>query len=79
MSGAPTCSGICQFASPVHAGMTAPKIMMSACIVVSELKNSGSKNCRPGLKSSRRISIASEPPTKNMMPAKTRYIVPMSL
>ena len=28
MSGAPTCIGIIQFASPVHAGMTAPKIMI---------------------------------------------------
>jgi len=79
MSGAPTCMGICQFASPVHAGMTAPKIMMSACMVVSELKNSGSKNCRPGLKSSRRMSMARKPPMKNMRPAKIRYIVPMSL
>ena len=79
MSGAPTCMGICQLASPVHAGITAPKIMMSACIVVSELKKSGSKNCRPGLKSSSRMSIAMKPPTKNMMPAKMRYIVPMSL
>ena len=58
MSGAPTCIGIIQFASPVHAGMTAPKIMISACMVVMELKNCGSTNCRPGLKSSRRITIA---------------------
>ena len=49
MSGAPTCSGICQFARPVQAGITAPKIMNSACIVVIELKNIGSTNCRPGL------------------------------
>ncbi len=52
MSGAPTCIGIIQFASPVQAGMIAPKIMISACMVVSELKNCGSKNCRPGLNSS---------------------------
>src|SRR5438552_3253204 len=44
MSGAPTCIGIIQLASPVHAGITAPKIMMSACMVVMELKNCGSKN-----------------------------------
>ena len=53
MSGAPTCIGICQFARPVHAGITAPKIMSSACIVVIELKNCGSTNCRPGWNSSR--------------------------
>ncbi len=34
MSGAPTCSGIIQFARPTNAGMTAPKIMISACMVV---------------------------------------------
>ena len=34
MSGAPTCMGIIQFARPVQAGMTAPKIMTSACMVV---------------------------------------------
>jgi len=46
----PAC-GTIQFASPVHAGIhTAPKIMISACMVVMELKNCGSKNCRPGLK-----------------------------
>ena len=49
MSGAPTCIGIIQFASPTHAGMTAPKIMMRACMVVRELKSCGSKNCSPGL------------------------------
>src|SRR5438876_7742513 len=43
MSGAPICIGIIQFASPVHAGITAPKIMISACMVVMELKNCGSK------------------------------------
>ena len=48
MSGAPSCIGIIQFANPVHAGMIAPKIMISACIVVMELKNCGSTNCRPG-------------------------------
>ena len=79
MSGAPSCNGIIQFASPVHAGITAPKIISSACMVVSELKNCGSKNCSPGLKSSRRISIAAPPPMKNMVHAKIRYIVPMSL
>ena len=79
MSGAPICIGIIQFASPVHAGITAPKIMMSACMVVMELKNCGSKNCRPGLKSSSRMSIAMKPPMKNIVQANTRYIVPMSL
>ena len=79
MSGAPICIGIIQLARPTKAGMTAPKIITSACIVVIELKNAGSRNCRPGLNSSARISIAIAPPTKNMMQAKTRYSVPMSL
>src|SRR5213080_3809067 len=48
MSGAPTCIGIIQFASPTHAGMIAPKIMISACMVVNELKSCGSQNCSPG-------------------------------
>ena len=44
MSGAPICSGIIQFARPTNAGMTAPKIITSACVVVMELKNAGSTN-----------------------------------
>jgi hypothetical protein len=79
MSGAPTCNGIIQFARPTNAGMTAPKIMISACIVVIELKNIGSTSCRPGLNSSARMTIAISPPTKNMVRLNTRYIVPMSL
>ncbi len=79
ISGAPTCIGIIQFASPVQAGMTAPKIISSACMVVMLLKNCGSRNCMPGLNSSRRMSIAMVPPMKKLMPANTRYIVPMSL
>ena len=79
MSGAPTCIGIIQLARPTQAGITAPKIMASACTVVSELNSAGSKNCRPGLNSSRRISIAIRPPTKNITHEKTRYSVPMSL
>ena len=34
MSGAPTISGICQLASPTKAGISAPKIITSACMVV---------------------------------------------
>jgi hypothetical protein len=79
MSGAPTCIGIIQFASPVHPGITAPKIMISACMVVMELKNCGSTNCSPGWKSSSRITMAIAPPMKNIVQANTRYIVPMSL
>ena len=79
MSGAPTCIGIIQFARPVQAGMTAPKIMTSACMVVIELKNCGSTSCRPGWKSSARMISAMKPPTKNITQAKIRYIVPMSL
>ena len=48
MSGAPIMMGISQLASPVHAGITTPKIMTKACIVVMELKNCGSTNCMPG-------------------------------
>ena len=48
MSGAPTIMGIIQFARPTNAGITAPKIITSACTVVMELKNCGSTNCRPG-------------------------------
>ena len=35
MSGAPTIIGTSQFAKPTNAGMIAPKIMISACIVVN--------------------------------------------
>ena len=79
MSGAPTCIGIIQLARPTQAGITPPKIMTSACMVVIELKNCGSTNCRPGWNSSARITSAIVPPRKNMMPANTRYSVPMSL
>ena len=48
MSGAPICIGTIQFARPTNAGMTAPKIMISAWLVVISLKNAGSTSCRPG-------------------------------
>ncbi len=79
MSGAPIIIGTSQLARPTNAGMTAPKIMTSACIVVISLKNSGCTSCRPGLKSSARMIIAIEPPMKNIVSEKTRYSVPMSL
>ncbi len=79
MSGAPTCSGIIQLARPTQAGITPPKIMTSACMVVIELKICGSTNCSPGLNSSARITMAMAPPMKNITPANTRYMVPMSL
>ena len=79
MSGAPICSGIIQFARPTKAGITAPKIMTSACIVVIWLKNSGCTSWRPGWKSSARMTIAIAPPTRNMISDQTRYSVPMSL
>jgi hypothetical protein len=41
MSGAPICSGIIQLARPTKAGITPPKIITSACMVVIWLKNSG--------------------------------------
>ena len=34
ISGAPIIIGICQFAKPTKAGITAPKIIISACMVV---------------------------------------------
>jgi hypothetical protein len=49
MSAAPICIGISQFAKPTKAGMIAPNTMITPCIVVSWLKNSGSTSCRPGL------------------------------
>ena len=79
MSGAPTCSGIIQLARPTNDGMTAPKIMTSACMVVIWLKNAGSTSCRPGLNNSARMTMAMAPPMKNMVRLNTRYIVPMSL
>ncbi len=59
--------------------MTAPKIMISACIVVISLKNSGCTSCMPGWNSSARMTMAIEPPMKNITSEKTRYSVPMSL
>ena len=44
MSGAPTCRGICQLARPVHAGMTAPKIISSAFTMMIATATS-SMNC----------------------------------
>ena len=79
MSGAPICSGIIQFARPTNAGITAPNTMISACMVVMELKNSGCTNCRPGMASSERMTSAIMPPMKNIERLKIRYIVPMSL
>jgi len=79
ISGAPIIIGIIQLARPTKAGMTAPKTMISACIVVIWLKNSGCTNCRPGVISSLRMISAMLPPTKNMIRLSTRYIVPMSL
>ncbi len=79
MSGAPIIIGIIQFARPTNAGMTAPNTMISACIVVIWLKNSGCTNCRPGCISSVRMTSAIAPPMKNMTRLKIRYSVPISL
>ena len=79
MSGAPIIMGIIQFARPTKAGITAPKTMISACIVVIWLKNSGWTNCRPGCMSSERMTSAMAPPIKNITRLKIRYSVPMSL
>ncbi len=48
MSGAPTCIGTIQLASPTNAGMTAPKIMISPCIVVSVLNTRRIEELQPG-------------------------------
>ena len=53
--------------------------MISPCMVVIWLKNSGSTICRPGWKSSARITIAILPPSRNMAKLKIRYMDPMSL
>src|SRR4051794_5381594 len=62
MSGAPTCSGIIQFASPTKPGMIAPKIITSACSVVIWLKKYGCTNCKPGAASSVRITAENAAP-----------------
>jgi len=67
MSGAPIIIGICQFAKPTNAGMIAPNTMMRPCMVVIWLKKSGLTICSPGEKSSARMTIAIEPPVRNMM------------
>ena len=72
MSGAPIIMGICQLAKPTKAGMIAPNTMMSPCMVVSWLKNSGRQNCMPGSNSSRRSINARSPPTKNMVRLNSR-------
>ncbi|MNO68088.1 hypothetical protein D3C76_589090 [compost metagenome] len=79
MSGAPIISGIIQLARPTKAGITAPNTMIRPCMVVIWLKNSGWTICRPGWNSSARITMANEPPSRNMMKLNHRYIVPMSL
>ena len=79
MSGAPIINGIIQLARPTKAGITAPKTITRPCMVVIWLKNAGSTICSPGWNSSARITIANEPPNRNMENANHRYSVPMSL
>src|SRR5690606_26515918 len=79
MSGAPICSGIIQLPRPTKAGMIAPKIITSACMVVIWLKNSGSTSCRPGIASSLRITTENAAPMMAIVKLKSRYSVPMSL
>ena len=79
ISAAPIINGICQLAKPTKAGITAPNTITKACMVVIELKKAGSTNCKPGSNNSARITIAIEPPTKNMASANNKYSVPMSL
>ena len=79
ISGAPIMSGTIQFARPTKAGMMAPKTMIKPWFVVIWLKKAGSTNCRPGWKSSARMTSAMSPPTRNIMKLNQRYIEPMSL
>jgi len=79
MSGAPIINGIIQLARPTNAGITAPNTMINPCMVVIWLKNAGCTICRPGWNNSARITMANEPPSRNMVKANHRYIVPMSL
>ena len=79
MSGAPNCSGNIQFAKPTKAGMIAPKIITMPCKVVSWLKRSGSKICKPGWNNSARMSSAMMPPEINIAKLNHMYIEPMSL
>ncbi|CRM68271.1 hypothetical protein [Pseudomonas sp. 22 E 5] len=79
MSGAPIISGIIQLARPTNAGITAPNTMIRPCMVVIWLKNAGCTICRPGWNNSARITMANEPPSRNMVKANHRYRVPMSL
>ncbi|MCY1214706.1 hypothetical protein D9M71_434840 [compost metagenome] len=79
MSGAPIISGIIQLARPTKAGITAPNTMIRPCMVVIWLKNSGCTICRPGWNNSARITIAMDPPRRNMAKLNHRYMVPMSL
>ncbi len=72
MSGAPICSGIIQLASPVKAGMIAPNTMISPCMVVIWLKNSGCTICKPGWNNSVRITSAMMPPMNSMLSEKIR-------
>ena len=79
ISGAPIIIGIIQFANPTNAGMTTPKIITMACMVVIELKNIGSTIWIPGWNNSARITSAIAPPIKNMIRENHKYKVPMSL
>ena len=79
MSGAPICSGTIQLARPTKAGITAPKIITSACMVVIWLKKSGLTCCRPGTASSRRITTLNSAPMVTIVKENSRYSVPMSL
>ena len=79
ISGAPIIIGTIQLARPTKAGMITPNTMINPCRVVIWLKNSGSTSCKPGMKSSARMTRAIAPPTKNMMKLNQRYMVPMSL
>ena len=79
ISGAPIIRGTCQLANPVNMGIAKPNTIIKPCMVVMELKKSGLTKRAPSINNSARITKAIIPPTKNIMPAVIRYMVPMSL
>ena len=65
-SGAPICSGMIALAKPANRGVANNSSMIVPCMVNSWLYCSGlSTTCRPGARSSARMSIASTPPRMN--------------
>ena len=71
--------GSIQLAKPVARGHEGGEDHDQGVDADGWLKNSGCINLQAGLENSARTARIMMPPTKNMMRAKVRYIVPMSL